>query len=289
MTTTQRKPIRGKKAPPVTKLTVLVDTQDATEEAAEFVYAVVAALGLDIVELTDADDSPPAASVQVSGNMLYAADRQWHHPDHEAAFEHWLVTTCFRRVEQSTVWALVQTGIEPFPLLSAAMAYAHANTSALLIDADASGALTNNILRATDHAIDVLTFDMTLPSPHIYLLNAPSWQYVTMMLHVNRANPLNSVLLPETIHAARYHFAHTIIDCGADLFLAQRLAAEGAHVIHIDDHSRPLHVNLKPHKQIDYYAHRIPEYGTRRDFEYIVNTTRRRRGMRRWMQRGDAP
>lgn len=270
-------------------MTVLVDTQDATVQATEFVYAVVAALGMRIVELADADDTATAANIQVSGNMLSAQNRQWHYPDHEAAFEHWLVTTCFPRVEHSTVWAVVQTGVEPFPLLSAAMAYAHADDNALLIDADASGALTETILRATDHGIDVLTFDLDLPSPHIYLLNAPSWEKVTMMLHVNRGNPLNSVLLIDTVHAARHHFAHTVIDCGADLFLAQRLAAEGAHVIHIDDHSRPLYVNLQPYKQVDYHSHRIPEYGTRRDFEYIVNTARRRRSLRRWMQRGDTP
>jgi len=267
---------------------VLVDTQDATPEAAEFVYTVVAALGLRLVELADADETPPAASLQVSGNMLATAARQWHYPDHEAAFEHWLVTTCFRRVDQSTVWALVQTSVDSYPLLAPAMAYAHADDGALLIDADASGALTDTILQATDHAIEVLEFDLHLPSPHIYLVNAPSWRDVTMMLHVNRSNPLHSVLLRETVHAARYHFAHTIIDCGADLFLAQRLAAEGAHVIHIDDDSRPLYVDLEPHKRLDYFSHRIPEYGTRRDFEFIVNTTRRRRSMRRWMQRREA-
>lgn len=270
-------------------MTVLVDTQDATAQATEFVYAVVAALGMHLVELADADDTATAANIQVSGNMLSADNRQWHYPDHEAAFEHWLVTKCFPRVEHSTVWAVVQTGLEPFPLLSAAMAYSHADDGALLIDADASGALTEAILHATDHAIDVLEFDLDLPSPHIYLLNAPTWENVTMMLHVNRNNPLNSVLLIDTVHAARHHFAHTVIDCGADLFLAQRLAAEGVQVIHVDDHSRPLYVNLQPYKQVDYHAHRIPEYATRRDFEYIVNTTRRRRGMRRWMQRGDAP
>lgn len=66
-------------------MTVLVDTQDATEQAADFVYAVVAALGMDIVELTEADDTPKAASIQVSGNTLYANNQQWYYPDHEAA------------------------------------------------------------------------------------------------------------------------------------------------------------------------------------------------------------
>lgn len=288
MTTTQRKPNRAKNRPQVTNTTVLVDTQDATVEAAGFVYAVIAALGLDMIELVDADETPAAASIHVSGNVIWAADRQWHYPDHEAGFEHWLVTACFPRVHNSTVWAVVQTASEAFPLLSAAMAYAHCDDGALLIDADATGALTQTIVHATQHAVEVLPFDQVLPSPHIHLLNTPRWQDVAMMLHTNRSNPLHSVLLRETVHAARYHFAHTVIDCGADLFLAQRLAAEGAHVIHVDDHSRPLHVDLEPYKRLNYFSHRIPTYGTRRDFEHIANNHRQRRGMRRWMRHGDA-
>lgn len=288
MTTTQRKLPQGKKSPPVTDLTVLVDTRDATADATDFVYAVIAALGLHSVELADADDTSVAASIQVSGNMISAANRQWHVPDHQADFEHWLVTTCFRRVKESTVWVVVQTGTETFPLLAAAMAYAHADDGALLIDADATGALTETILQATDYSVDVLEFDLGLPSPHIYLLNAPSWHHVTMMLHVNGSSPLHSVLLRETLHAAQHHFTHTVIDCGADLFLAQRLFEEGAQVVHVDDHSRPLFVDLAPFKRVNYFSHRIPDYGTRRDFEYLVNAARRRRGMRRWMRRGDA-
>ena len=267
----------------------MVDTQDATPQATEFVYAVVAALGLNIVELADTADHPVAANVQVWGNTISAGDRQWHYPDHEAAFEHWLVTTCFRRVKDSTVWAVVQTGVEVFPLLAAAMAYAHAADGALLIDADATGKLSQTILDATDHSIEPLAFDRDLPSAHIYLLNAPRWHHVTMMLDAQRSNPLHSVLLRDTVHAARHHFAHTVIDCGADLFLAQRLAEEGAQVVHVDDESRPLYVHLKPYKRINYFSHRIPRYGTRPDFEYLVSATRRRRRMRRWMQRGDAP
>ena len=288
MTTTQRKLTRSAKPPPETHFTVLVDTQDATEDAAGFVYAVIAALGLESVELADADDAPKAASIQVSGKTLFAGNRQWHYPDHRATFEHWLVSQCFPRTETSTAWAVVQTSADAYPMLSAAMAYAHADDGALLIDADASGALTDAILQATDHGIDVLDFDFDLPSPHIYLLNAPTWAQVTMMLQVNRANPLNSVLLVDTLHAAQHHFAHTVINCGADLFMAQRLAAEGVHVIHVDDFSRPLHVKFTPYKTLDYFSHRIPEYGTRRDFEFITTNRRRRKGMRRWMQRGDA-
>lgn len=288
MTTTQRKLAPGKKSPPVTNLTVLVDTQDATDEAKNFVYAVIAALGLHTIEGADADDTPVAANIQVSGRTISAANRQWHVPDHQATFEQWLVTTCFRRVHDPTVWAVVQTGTETFPLLAAAMAYAHADDGTLLIDADATGTLTETILQATDHATEVLEFDLDLPSPHIYLLNAPSWHHVTMMLHVYPSNPLHSVLLRETLHAAQYHFRHTVIDCGADLFLAQRLSEEGAHVVHVDDHARPLFVDLDAYQRINYFSHRIPDYGTRRDFEYLVNATRRRRGMRRWMQRGGA-
>lgn len=270
-------------------MTVLVDTQDATEQAAGFVYAVVAALGMDIVELTEADDTPKAASIQVSGNTLYANNQQWYYPDHETAVEHWLVSCCFPHVEAPTVWAVAQTSTDTFPMLGAAMAYAHTSDGALLIDADASGTLTETILEDTDHAIDVLDFDFELPSPHIYLLNAPRWAGVAMLLQANRKSPLNSVLLADTLHAAKQHFAHTIVDCGADLFLAQRLAAEGVRVIHVDDASRPLHVNFTPHKKLNYFSHRIPKYATRRDFEFIAVNTRRRKTMRRWMQRGDKP
>ena len=265
-----------------------MDTSTASDDAARFVYAVIAALGMDTVELPEADDGPHAATIQVTGNTVLADNRQWIYPDHEATFEHWLVTTCFPRVADPTVWAVVQTGAERFEMLAAAMAYAHHDHGALLIDADASEALSRTVLDATDHAIEILTFDFEMPSPHIYMLNAPTWQGVTMLLQVDRANPLNSVLLPETLQAAKHHFAHTIIDCGADLFLAQRLAAAGSRVIHVDDGARPLYVDLTPHKRIEYFAHDIPPYGTRRDFEFIAHNTRRRAAMRRWMQRGDA-
>lgn len=268
-------------------MTVLIDTQDATAEAAAFLYAVIAALGMDSVELPDADDSPKAANIQVSGNTLYAAQQQWQYPDHESLFEHWLVTTCFPAVETSTVWAVVQTGAQAFPLLAAALAYAHADHGSLLIDADATGALTNTILTDTDQAVEVLDYDHQLPSPHIYLLNAPRWQRVTLMLQRNRSNPLHSVLLLDVLSAARYHFKHTVIDCGGDLFLAQRLAAADVRVIHLDDASRPLYVDLKPYKSIEYFTHRIPEYATRTDFEFIAHNTRRRATLRRWAQQGD--
>lgn len=268
---------------------VLVDTSSASDDAARFVYAVIAALGMDIVELADAnDDASYAATIQVGDNTIVADHKQWHYPDHEATFEHWLVTTCFPSSVDPTVWALVQTGSERFKMLAAAMAYAYQDQGVVLIDADASEALSRSILEATDDAIDILTFDFEMPSPHIYMLNAPTWEGVTMLLQVDRANPLNSVLLPETLQAAKYHFAHTVIDCGADLFLAQRLAAAGSRVIHIDDGARPLYIDLTPHKRIEYFSHDIPPYGTRRDFEFIVHNTRRRAGMRRWMQRGDA-
>lgn len=289
MTTTQRKPRRGKKAPPPSLMTMLVDTQDATEEAAEFVYAVAAALGLDIVELTDADESPKAAHVQVSGNTLSADAKRWHFPNHGATFERWLVSKCFPRAAHNTTWAVVQTGIDSYPLLAPAMAYATTadDSNALLIDADAAGTLTETILTTTEHAIDVLEFDFAMPSPHIYLLNAPVWAGVTMMLQVDGSNPLNSVLLSDTVAAARQHFRHVVINCGADLFMAQRLAADGVQVVHVDDFSRPLYVNFDPYRKLDYSSHRIPDYGTRRDFEFLYTNTRRRKAMRRWMERGD--
>lgn len=270
-------------------MTILVDTQDATDQAAEFAYAVAAALGLNIVELTDAGDDPKAAHVQVSGNTLYADGRQWHYPDHEATFERWLVSKCFPRADHKTVWAVVQTGIDSYPMLAAAMAYATAetDTGTLLLDADAAGTLTETILATTEHAIEVLDFDLSMPSPHIYLLNAPVWAGVTMMLQSNGANPLNSVLLADTVAASRQHFCHVVINCGADLFMAQRLADDGAQVVHVDDCSRPLYMKFTPHKRLDYASHRIPDYGTRRDFEFIYTNTRRRKGMRRWMERGD--
>lgn len=288
MTTTQRKHLGKQKAPAAT--TVLVDTQDATEAAAEFIYAVAAALGLDIVELLDADDLPKAAHVQVSGNVLSTETRQWHYPDHEPTFEHWLVTKCFPRVEHQTTWAVVQTGTDHYPLLAAAMAYAatERDNATLLIDADAAGTLTDTILQSTAEAIQILDFDFAMPSPHIYLLNAPVWAGVTMMLQVNGANPLNSVLVNETSKAARQHFGDVVINCGADLFMAQRLAADGAQVVHVDDYSRPLYVQFEPHKKLDYASHNIPDYGTRHDFEFIYKNTRRRKSMRRWMKRGDS-
>lgn len=105
-------------------MTILVETRDATEQAAEFVYAVAAALGLNIIEVTDCGDDPTAVHVQVSGNTLEAEARRWYYPDHEATFERWLVATYFPDAEQNTVWAVVQTGTDHYPLLSAAMAYA---------------------------------------------------------------------------------------------------------------------------------------------------------------------
>ena len=287
MSTTQRKLRQGKSTPPVTLMTVLVDTTDASDDAARFVYSVIAALGLEFVELADAEDAPYAATIQVRGNTILTGNNQWRHPGHEAAFEDWLVTTCFARVSDPTVWAVVQTGSERFELLAAAMAYAFQGDGALLIDADAAEALSQTILKATDDAVESLDFDFDLPSPHIYMLNAPTWEGVAMLLQVDRANPLNSVLLPDTLQAAQYHFAHTIIDCGADLFLAQRLEVAGSRIVHIDDCTRPLYVDLTPYKRIEYFAHDIPPYGARDDFELIVHKTRRRGSMRRWMQRGD--
>lgn len=289
MTTTQRKPTRGKKAPPVTRMPVLVDTTGATQAAAHFVYAVVAALGMEIVEFIDADDDPAAANIQVRGNTIVVDNHQWHYPDHRGAFEDWLVSKCFPNTADPTVWAVVQTSTERFDMLAAAMAYAYRDDGALLIDADASEALSRHILTATEHAIEVLRFDFDLPSPHVYVLNAPKWEGVSLLLQSDRASPLNSVLLPDTLQAAQQHFAHTIIDCGADLFLAQRLAASGTRVIHVDDCARPLHVKLTPYKRIDYFAHNVPQYAARQDFEFIVHNTRRRASMRRWMQRGDTP
>lgn len=268
-------------------MTVLVDTTDASDDAARFVYSVIAALGLGIAEFPEPDDASYAATIQVRGSTITADTNQWHHPENKATFEDWLVRTCFARVSDPTVWAVVQTGSERFEMLSAAMAYAYQNDGALLIDADASEALSRRILEATDNAIEILAFDFDLPSPHIYMLNAPTWEGVTMFLQVDRANPLHSALLTDTLTAAKHHFAHTIIDCGADLFLAQRLAAVGSRVIHIDDCTHPLYVDLMPYKRIEYFAHDIPPYGTRDDFESIVHNTRRRANMRRWMQRGD--
>ena len=290
MTTTQRRSRRQKNAPSHGLRSVLIDTQDATGPAADFVYAVVAALGLDIIESPDAGDTTNVVHIQVSGNRMYAGDRQWHYPEHEATFEHWLVSQGFPRATHNTVWATVQTGHDNYPLLAAAMAYAASETAAhrtLLLDADASGALTTTILDDTDHRVEVLEFDRFLPSPHIYLLNAPVWEGISLLLQQHGANPLNSVLLDDTVAAARHHFHTVVVNCGADLFMAQRLAADGAQVVHVDDFSRPLYVQFEPHKKLDYSSHRIPEYGTRRDFQFIYSNTRRRKGMRRWMERGD--
>lgn len=287
MTTTQRKPFRAKKASSTPPPTVLVDTQDATEAATEFVYAVTAALGLNTVDLTEADEVPKAAHIQITGNTLSADSRRWHYPDHEAKFERWLVSKCFPRTEHSTAWAVVQTSTDTYPLLAAAMAYAVADEGVLLIDADAAGTVTAAILDDTEHAIEVLGYDLALPSPHIYVLNAPRWAGVAMMLQVNGQSPLNSILIAEAAIAAQYHYKHVVINCGADLFMAQRLAAEGVQVVHLDDFSRPLYVDFEPYKKLDYAEDRIPDYGTRRDFEFIYKNTRRRKGMRRWMERGE--
>ncbi|HIY85636.1 MAG TPA: hypothetical protein H9822_04220 [Candidatus Yaniella excrementavium] len=290
MTTTQRRFRRHKATASYSLRPVLIETHDATGPATEFVYAVVAALGLDLAEPSEAEDTNTVVYVQVCGSTLYADDKQWNYPEQQATFEYWLVSQCFPRVAHNTVWATVQTSHDHYPLLAAAMAYATTGIAAsgtLLLDADASGALTDTILDATDNSVEVLDFDLALPSPHIYLLNAPIWEDVTLLLQRHGANPLNSVLLDDTVAAARHHFHTVVINCGADLFMAQRLAADGAQVVHVDDFSRPLYVQFEPYKKIDYASHRIPEYGTRRDFQFIYTNTRRRKGMRRWMARGD--
>ena len=163
MSTTHRKS-EGTERSICTRITA-VDTTRADDDAAYFVYAVIAALGINIVELHDADDGPYAVTIQVRGSTILAQDHQWHFPDHEATFERWLAETYFPAPEQSTVWAVVQTGAERFELLAAAMAYAYRDDGALLIDADASTSLSQRIHSATQYAVDVLPFDFDLPSP----------------------------------------------------------------------------------------------------------------------------
>lgn len=287
MTTTQRHRHRRAKRQQATTTTVVVDTRDASAQATEFVYAVTAALGVNTIAFAEQADIPVAASIKISGNVISAAHVQWHYPQHETSFEQWLVTTCFQQVENSIVWAVVQTGDEVFPLLSAAMAYAHARDGALLVDAGAQGSLTETIREATYHHIDALKYDHYEPSAHITLVNTPTWHDVSLMLHTTQTNALQSAALNDIVRAARYHFLHTVIDCGADLFLGQRLAHHGARVIHIDDQSHPLYVDLQPYKTLNCHSHKIPAYGTGRDFQDISNTTRRRGRMRRWMKHGD--
>ena len=49
---------------------VLVDTSSASDDAARFVYAVIAALGMDIVELADANDDASYAATIKSATIL---------------------------------------------------------------------------------------------------------------------------------------------------------------------------------------------------------------------------
>lgn len=288
MTTTKRHRIRAKNAPPGSNTTVLVDTEDATPPAAHYVYAVCAALGVQPVTLDATTDDDLAATIQVTGNTLISGVHQWTYPTQNNVFEHWLVNTCYPKVSNPAIWAVVQTGKDPYPLLAAAMAYAHQKTGALFIDANAAETSSSLILEAAGQTLNTLDFDFDLPSPHIYLLNTPRWEGINLLLKTGQANPLSTVLLTDTVHAARHHFSHTVVDCGADLFLAQRLNDEGAHVIHLDDYTRPIHVKFSPHKRVDYYSTRIPEYGRRRDIEFIVHNTRRRAALRRWMERGES-
>lgn len=278
----------GQRASRIATRPVLVHQDRATDDCLSFVYAVIAALGLTLID-QQAEHDQDAVVIELNGHRIAADNRQWHHPDHEAGFEHWLTTACFPAVRDPAVWAIVQTSTDTFPLLAPALAYAHSGPEhhVLLIDADATETPSQHILTATDHAIPTLAFDFQLPSPHVYLLNAPRWHHVTMLLQVDRANPLNSVLLPETLRAAQQHFHHTVIDCGADLFLAQRLATHGVRVIHVDDYSRPLHTTVVPHRAVNYFNHRIPVYGTRRDFEFLVRSSAGRRTLRRWLAHGD--
>src|SRR5699024_12862864 len=116
----------------------------------------------------------------------------------------------------------------------------------LVIDPDATGALSQMIVSATGNDLPVLDIDEPVTSPHICLLNAPSWAGLTMLLPTDGANPLCSKMLPDTLAAAHQYFAHVVINCGADVFRAQLLAAQGVRVIHVDDCSRPLYVNFQP-------------------------------------------
>src|SRR5699024_6654558 len=158
---------------------VLIETHDATGPATEFVYAVVAALGLDLAEPSEAEDTNTVVYVQVCGSTLYADDKQWNYPEQQDTFEYWLVAQCFPQVASNTAWDTVQTSPHHDPLVAAAMAYATPGIAAsgrVLHDADASRALTDTMLDATDNRVEVLDFDLARPSPHIYLLTAPIWE-----------------------------------------------------------------------------------------------------------------
>ncbi len=256
-------------------------------EAADFVYTVAAALGLVPRKCPETANEQPVVKIRVAGTMLHSEDHQWRYPEEATSFQRWLSHTYFPRPQHSTDWAVVQTGADTYPLLSAAMAYAVCNDATLLIDADTSGSLSQTILSATDNDLAVLDIDERTPSPHICLLNAPYWAGLTMLLQADGVNPLSSKMLPDTLAAAHQHFAHVIINCGADVFRAQLLAAKGVRVIHVDDCSRPLYANFQPHKKVDYHRHRIPTYGRHDDFGVLAKTTRNRKMLRRWMQRGD--
>lgn len=286
--TTQRRLRWGKKPKQDTPRSILVDDQDGTVEATEFVYAVVAALGLVPRKCSEAPDEQwVVAKIHVAGPMLRAEDHQWHYPEEATSFQRWLSQTSFPRPQHTTDWAVVQTGADTYPLLSAAMAYAVCKDATLFIDADTTGPLSQTILSATGNDLTVLDIDEPVPSPHICLLNAPSWAGLTMLLQTDGANPLSSKMLPDTLAAAHQYFAHVVINCGADVFRAQLLAAQGVRVIHVDDCSRPLYVNFQPHKKVDYHRHRVPAYGRGDDFGVLAKTTRNRKALRRWMQRGD--
>lgn len=285
--TTQRRLRWGKKPKQDTPRSILVDDQDGAVEATEFVYAVAAALGLVPRQRTEAANEPRVVKIAVIGTTLHAEDRQWHYLEEATSFQQWLSQTYFPRPPHSTDWAVVQTGADTYPLLSAAMAYAVCNDTTLLIDADTSGTLSQRILSATDKGFQVLDIDEPAPSPQICLLNAPHWAGLTLLLQADEVNPLGSKMLPDTLAAAHQHFKHVVINCGADLFRAQLLAAKGVRVIHVDDCSRPLYANFQPHKKVDYHRHRVPTYGKHADFGVLAKTTRKRKALRRWMQRGD--
>lgn len=287
MTTTQRRPKRDKTTRDSTPTSILVDSQHGTEAASELVYATAAALGLEIVDPAETGDASVITNIEVSGSHLQTGAHRWQYPHQGAEFERWLVATCFPQTADSISWAVVQTSTQTYPLLAAAMAYSQANSGAVLIDADPASELTDSILEGTHHDIEVLEFNTETTSPHVYLLNAPTWAGITLVLQAPGTNPLTTVCVTDTVAAAQQHFGHVVINCGADLFLAQRLAADGTRVIHVDDAARPLKVNFQAYKKLDYTHDRIPDYGTRTGFELISTTRRRRKGMRRWMNRGD--
>lgn len=287
MTTTQHRRRWGKKPKLNTPWGILVDNQGGTIEATEFVYAAAAAFGLVPLQLSEAGNEPPAVTIQVVDNILHTQDHQWHYPKEATSFQRWLSRAYFPQAQHNADWALVQTGTDTHPLLSAAMAYALSNDATLLIDADTSGTLSQTISAATDNAVEALNINELTPSPQICLLNAPQWAGLTMLLQAGETNPLSSTMLPDTLAAAHQHFAHVVLNCGTDIFKAQLLAAIGVRVVHLDDYSRPLYANFQPHKKLDYRKHRIPTYGRHDDFRVLAKTTRHRRTLRRWMLRGD--